>query len=154
MPYSVCDCASPLWGRPLGKPLFEMCWFCRVFFNHPVYGHCPDSFRPSPFCQTGKHEKSAPNHPCKPLHPRENVKKCLQPYWQAFTPPPPYRQCPYGNNTSQKVASLRHLWMLFFQETACYLLRISIMYCIIIGCYYSRNGSRLYWVELYSKLKK
>ena len=30
----------------------------------------------------------------------------------------------------------------FLQETACYLLRNSIMYCIIIGCYYSRNGSR------------
>ena len=33
--------------------------------------------------------KSAPNHPGKPLHPS-----------------PPYGQCPYGNNTFQKGASL------------------------------------------------
>ena len=35
-------------------------------------------------------KKSAPNHPGKPLHP----------------PAPPYGQCPYGNNTFQKGASL------------------------------------------------
>ena len=31
-------------------------------------------------------EKSAPNHPGKPLHPQANVgKKCPKPSWQAFT---------------------------------------------------------------------
>ena len=35
-----------------------------------LYGHCPNSFRPPPLCQTGKRgEKSAPNHPGRPLHP-------------------------------------------------------------------------------------
>ena len=66
---------------------------------------------PPPFCQTGKRgkkvpqailarpytpetmwEKSALNHPGKPLHTHT-------PYWQ----------CPYGNNTFQKGASLRQM---------------------------------------------
>ena len=41
-----------------------------------LYGHCPNSFRPSPLCQMGRREKSAQNHPGKPLHS------------------PPFRQCP------------------------------------------------------------
>ena len=34
-----------------------------------LYGHYPNSFGPPPLCQTGKREKSAQNHPEKPLHP-------------------------------------------------------------------------------------
>ena len=52
---------------PLGKSLFEMCWF------YMGNRHCPNSFRPStPLCQTGKRGKKCPkpNHPGKPLHPQ------------------------------------------------------------------------------------
>ena len=52
----------------LGQPLFEMCW---------VYMAIAQIV-----------EKSVPNHPGKPLHPRANVgKKCSKPSWPAFTPP-------------------------------------------------------------------
>ena len=54
-----------------------------------LYGYCPNSFGPPPLCQTGKREKSAPNHPGQPLHP-----------------PSPYGEYPYGGNTFQKGASL------------------------------------------------
>ena len=53
-----------------------------------IYKHCPNSFR-HPLCQTGKRGK-----------------RCPKSYWQAFEPCPPYGQCPYGNNTFQKGASL------------------------------------------------
>ena len=44
---------------------------------------------PIPSVKQANMEKSAPNHPGKPLHPRamwEN--KCTNPSWQAFTAPP------------------------------------------------------------------
>ena len=41
------------------------------------------------FVKQANVEKSAPNHPGKPLHPQANVgKKCPRPSWQAFTPTP------------------------------------------------------------------
>ena len=50
-------------------------------------GHCLNSFRLPPLCQTVKRgKKSTPNHSGKPLHPWANVgKKCLKPSWKAFT---------------------------------------------------------------------
>ena len=36
-----------------------------------------------------------------------NTNTCFKPYWQAFIPlPHPFGQCPYGNDTFQKGASL------------------------------------------------
>ena len=73
---------------PLGKPLFEMCWFYNMGNRH-----CPNSFRPStPLCQMGKRGKKGPQ--TKPswqaLTPAGNVgNKCPKPSWLAFTPPPP-----------------------------------------------------------------
>ena len=104
-----------------GKPHF---WNVLV-----LYRHCPNSFRASPLCQTGKRgkkcpkppwqaltppgnmgKKSASNHPGKPLQPRAMWEKSAPNHpgkaFQ-FTPPaPPYGQCPYRNNTFQKGASL------------------------------------------------
>ena len=60
-----------------------------------LYGHCPNCFRPPPLLSNGQTwRKSTPNHPGKPLHP------------------PPYGQCPYGNNTFQKGASLTFIKLL------------------------------------------
>ena len=72
-----------------------------------LYGLCPNSFRhPPPSVKQTNVEKSAPILPGKPLHPRAMwEKKCPKPSWQALTAPP-YGQCPYGNNTFQKGASL------------------------------------------------
>ena len=49
---------------PLGKPLFEMCWF------YMGNRHCPNSFRPS-----------------TPFVKRANVEKSAQIIWQAYTLP-------------------------------------------------------------------
>ena len=52
----------------------------------------PQTTLASPYTPGQTMEKSAPNHPGKPLHPAP--------------PPLPYGQCPYGNNIFQKGASL------------------------------------------------
>ena len=86
-----------------GKPLFEMCWFYMGIAQLALDPPLP----PLSNGQTWK--KGAPNHPGKPLHPGQIwKKKCPKPSWQAFTTTPPFRQCPYGNNTFQKGASLIH----------------------------------------------
>ena len=42
-------------------------------------------------------------HPGMPLHPRTNAgKKCSKPFWQAFTPPPPFRAMPKMETTHFK----------------------------------------------------
>ena len=41
------------------------------------------------------------------------TKKCLKPSGQAFSPPPPNGQCPYGGNTFQKGTSLNPMQILF-----------------------------------------
>ena len=66
----------------LGKPLFEMCCF--------HMGIAQIALDPPTHCQTGTWKKNAPKQSS-----------------QAFTAPPPtFGQCPYGNNTFQKGASL------------------------------------------------
>ena len=45
----------------LGKPLFEMCWF--------YMGIAQIALDPPPSVKRANVEKSAPNHPGKPLHP-------------------------------------------------------------------------------------
>ena len=68
-----------------GKPLFEMCWFYMV-----LYGHYPNRLSPlPPLCQMGKREKSVPNHPGKPLHPRAYIgkKKYSKPFGKPKTSP-------------------------------------------------------------------
>ena len=75
---------------------------------------------PPPSVKRAIVEKSVQNHPYTILTPPGNVgKKCPKPSWQALTPPPPYRQCPYGNNTFQKGASIREaLKNLFFKNNS------------------------------------
>ena len=66
----------------LGKTLVEMCWF--------YMGIAQIALDPHP-----------------PSVKRANVEtKCPKPTWQAPFTPPPYGQCPYGNNKFQKGASL------------------------------------------------
>ena len=61
---------------------------------------------PPPLCQKGKREKVPQTILASPYTPGQCGKKCPKPSWQAYTPLPPYGQCPYGNNTFQKEASL------------------------------------------------
>ena len=52
----------------LGKPLFKMCWF--------YMGIDQTALDPPPSVKRANvEEKSAPNHPGKPFHPRANVGK-------------------------------------------------------------------------------
>ena len=54
----------------LGQPLFEMCW---------VYMAIAQIAQGPPSVKRTNMEKSVPNHPGKPLHPRANLcKKMLQ----------------------------------------------------------------------------
>ena len=56
-----------------------------------LYRHCPNSFRfPPPSVKRAAAEKSAPDLPGKPLHPRANVgKKVLQTILTILDTPPP-----------------------------------------------------------------
>ena len=60
---------------------------------------------PLPLCQTVNREKSAPNHPGKPLHPGQRGKKVPQTILASLYTHP-LRTSQYGNNTLQKAASL------------------------------------------------
>ena len=79
--------------------LYDLLSFIREppFWNALVLcGHCPNSFRPPPLCQTGN---------CG--------KKCPKPSWQALISPANVAMPIYGNNTFQKRASLSlKQWML------------------------------------------
>ena len=69
----------------IGKPPFEICYFYMVIANVQIALDSP------------------------PLSNGQPWKKCPKTSWPAFNPPPPYRQCPYGNNTFQKGAFLTKL---------------------------------------------
>ena len=55
-------------------------------------------------------KRANPNHPGKPLHPQATWEKVPQTILASlYSPPPPYGQCPYVNNTFQKGASLSNI---------------------------------------------
>ena len=79
-----------------------MCWF--------KMGIAKKALDPNPPLSNGQTwKKKCPKPSWQALTPPGNVgKKCPKPKLslQAFSPLPPYGQCPYGNNTFQKGASL------------------------------------------------
>ena len=95
-----------LQSDPKGKPPFEMCWL--------YMGIAQIALDPPPSGKRANMKKSAPKHP-------DNNKQTSWATWEKSAPNhsgKPYGQCPYGNNTFGKGASLTRVSfdMLFYLD--------------------------------------
>ena len=91
--------SADLGDQSLGKPPFEMCWFYMGIAQIAL----------DPCVKRANVEKSAPNHPGKPLHPWATWEISAPNHpGKPSHPPPLYGLCPYEGNTFQKGAPHNH----------------------------------------------